>query len=34
MLAKISADVTEQDEENTEEKIDPRWDILKNIKNN
>ncbi|KGE15463.1 YceD family protein [Sphingobacterium deserti] len=35
MLAKIGTDTTEQDEDsNEEEKIDPRWDILKNIKNN
>ncbi|MFD2968195.1 YceD family protein [Sphingobacterium bambusae] len=34
MLAKINVDSEEEQEDNTEEKIDPRWDILKNIKNN
>ncbi|GHE23634.1 YceD family protein [Sphingobacterium griseoflavum] len=34
MLAKINVDSTEEQEDNNEEKIDPRWDILKNIKNN
>lgn len=34
MLAKISVEVNNDQEEDKEEKIDPRWDILKNIKNN
>ncbi|WP_437920838.1 YceD family protein [Sphingobacterium sp. LRF_L2] len=34
MLAKLSNETETTEEENTEEKIDPRWDILKNIKNN
>lgn len=34
MLAKISSETDSDQEENKEETIDPRWDILKNIKNN
>ncbi|MFD1768445.1 YceD family protein [Sphingobacterium suaedae] len=34
MLAKLSAEAPDAKTEQTEEKIDPRWDILKNIKNN
>src|SRR5690606_4366282 len=34
MLAKLSSEAADAEEDNTEEQIDPRWDILKNIKNN
>lgn len=34
MLAKMSSEEIEDESQDSAEKIDPRWDILKNIKNN